>query len=211
MLIIHIVREAKDPPFNETAPKNPPSGSTGWSQTPPVADINPVYGGWAAGCFVAPLFSRAPHSRCFKEDSAGAALLQPGATQLSSKAVCMFMIDVHNPRELNRAVFRRTALYFKKTERDDVSDSRITERFGLIDEESLVMGAGLDPGRDDVCVLSAKGEAKDSRGWACSDVAPCPGSRRSSEMQVDYSRCTLPELIFALRLAAAHFRGKPAQ
>lgn len=42
---------------------------------------------------------------------------------------------------------------------------------------------------------------------ASGDVAPCPGS----EVQVDYSRCTLPELIFALRLAEAHFRGKPAQ
>lgn len=167
MLIIHIVREAEDRPFNETAPKNPPSGSTGWSQTPPVADINPVYGGWAAGCFVAPLFSRAPHSRCFKRDSAGALLLAPGATQLSSKAVCMLMIDVHDPGELNRAVFRRTALYFKKTESNDVSDSRITERFLLIDEESLVMAAGLDPGGDNVCVLSAKGEAKDSQG--CSE------------------------------------------
>lgn len=147
MLIIHIVREAKDPPFNETAPKNPPSGSTGWSQTPPVADINPVYGGWAAGCFVAPLFSRAPHSRCFKKDSAGAVLFQPGATQLSSKAARMFLIDVHNPCELNMAVFCHTALYFKKSERNDVSDSQITERFELIDAEGLVMAAGLDPDR----------------------------------------------------------------
>lgn len=73
----------------------------------------------------------------------------------------MFMIDVHDPCELNRAVFRRTALYFKKT--------RITERFGLIDEESLVMAARLGPGGDDVCVLCAKGEAKDSQGWPCSE------------------------------------------
>lgn len=147
MLIIHIVRESKDPPFNETAPKNPPSGSTGWSQTPPVADINPVYGGWAAGCFVAPLFSRALHSRCFKKDRAGVVLLQPGATQLSSKAACMFMIDVHNPCELNMAVFCRMVLYFKKIESNDVSGSQIMERFGLIDEGSLVTAAGLDPGR----------------------------------------------------------------
>lgn len=100
VIIIQIVTEAKDPPFNETEPKNPPSGSTGWSQTPPVADINPVYGASAAGCFVAPLFSRAPRSRCFKKDSAGAVILQPRAMQLSSKAVHMFMIDVHNPCEL---------------------------------------------------------------------------------------------------------------
>lgn len=162
MLIIHIVGEAKDPPFNETAPENPPSGSAGWSQTPPVADINPVYGVWAAGCFVAPLFSRAPHSRCFKKDSAGAALLQPGASQLSAKAARMFMIDVHDPCELNRAVFPSVRRYILRK-----PGSRSV--FGLIDEESLVMAARLGPGRDDVCVLSAKGEAKDSQGWPCSE------------------------------------------
>lgn len=30
-------------------------------------------------------------------------------------------------------------------------------------------------------------------------------------LQVDYSRCSLPQLVFAPRLAEAHFHGKPEQ
>lgn len=137
-----------------------------------------------------------------------AVLLQPGATQLSSKAARMFMIDVHNPCHLNRAVFRRTPLYFKKRERDDVWDSRITERFGLTDEESL---GRTQAETTSVSFLKVKRRTGRVGLVVSGDVAPCPGWRRSSEMQVDYSRCTLPELFFALRLAEAHFRGKPAQ
>lgn len=33
----------------------------------------------------------------------------------------------------------------------------------------------------------------------------CTRLDHSSEMQVDYTRCTQPELIFVLRLAEAHF------
>lgn len=66
------------------------------------------------------------------------------------------------------AVFSRTVLYFKKKQRNDISDYGIAERFGLIDEETLVMGAALDPARDNVGVLFAKGKENDSQAWACS-------------------------------------------
>jgi len=59
-----------------------------------VADINPVYGCWTGGCFLALLFNTDPHSKSCREDSIRAVILQLRATQLLTAALHLYGIDV---------------------------------------------------------------------------------------------------------------------